>query len=144
MDITASLVPVFQNMKTRNDGTECVENQSAHSILPLPHTALIHHHTTNQRVQWLDSQTSLMLHVESEQTTHIWFQRLPTQLNTWNRFVPRTSSESPKTLQSSNSWAGVFLHLETLRSSAFCLWLSRVWIWRHPWPVHQLYPPQLL
>ena len=26
--ITASLVPVLQSMKTRNDGTECVENQS--------------------------------------------------------------------------------------------------------------------
>ena len=40
-DITASLVPVLQNMKTVNDGTECIEKQSAHSIPPLPHTALI-------------------------------------------------------------------------------------------------------
>ena len=40
-DITASLMPVLQNMKTRNDGTECIENQSAHSIPTLPHIALI-------------------------------------------------------------------------------------------------------
>ena len=39
--ITASLMSVLQNMKTRNEGTECVENQCAHSILPLPHTQLI-------------------------------------------------------------------------------------------------------
>ena len=41
LDITASLVPVLQNMKTGNDGTECVEKQSAHSIPPFPHTVLI-------------------------------------------------------------------------------------------------------
>ena len=40
-DITTSLVPVLQNMKTGNDGTECIEKQSAHSIPPLPHTVLI-------------------------------------------------------------------------------------------------------
>ena len=40
-DITTSLVPVLQNMKTGKDGMECVENQCAHSIPPLPHTALI-------------------------------------------------------------------------------------------------------
>ena len=32
--ITTSLVPVLQNMKTGNDGTECLEKQSAHSIPP--------------------------------------------------------------------------------------------------------------
>ena len=37
----ACLVPLIQNMKTGNDGTECKEKQSAHSIPPLPHTALI-------------------------------------------------------------------------------------------------------
>ena len=40
-DVTASLMPVLQNMKTGNDGMECIENQSAYSILPLPHIALI-------------------------------------------------------------------------------------------------------
>ena len=35
------VLPVIQNMKTGNDGTDCIEKQSAHSILPLPHTALI-------------------------------------------------------------------------------------------------------
>ena len=34
--ITASLVPVLQSMKTRNDGMEGVENQWAHSISPRP------------------------------------------------------------------------------------------------------------
>ena len=28
-------------MKIRNDGTECIEKQSAHIIPPLPHTVLI-------------------------------------------------------------------------------------------------------
>ena len=41
MDTITSLVPVLQNMKTGNDGTECIEKQCAHNILPLPHTALI-------------------------------------------------------------------------------------------------------
>ena len=40
--ITAGLAPVLQNMKTRNDRTEFVENQYAHSTTPLPHTELIH------------------------------------------------------------------------------------------------------
>ena len=42
-DIAASLVPatLLQNMKTGNDGTECIEKKSAHSIPPLQHTALI-------------------------------------------------------------------------------------------------------
>ena len=36
-------------MKTGNDGTECVEKkQRAHSILPLPHPALIRKHTATQ------------------------------------------------------------------------------------------------
>ena len=47
-DITACLVPVLQNMKTRNDGTDCIEKQRTHSICPLPHTALIRLHTDNQ------------------------------------------------------------------------------------------------
>ena len=38
-DIKTSLMPGLHSM---NDGTECVENQSAHSIPPLPHIALIH------------------------------------------------------------------------------------------------------
>ena len=41
-DQTTDLVPVLQNMKTGNDGTECKEKQNAHSILPLPQIALIH------------------------------------------------------------------------------------------------------
>ena len=39
--ITTSLMPALQNMKTRNDRTERVENQSTQSIPPLPHTVLI-------------------------------------------------------------------------------------------------------
>uniref|UniRef100_A0A671XE77 Anoctamin n=1 Tax=Sparus aurata TaxID=8175 RepID=A0A671XE77_SPAAU len=35
-------------MKTGNDGTECIEKQSAHSIPSLPHTVLIRQHTANQ------------------------------------------------------------------------------------------------
>ena len=34
MDITASLVQGLQNVKTGNDGMECIEKQSAHSICP--------------------------------------------------------------------------------------------------------------
>ena len=40
-DIATSLVPVLQKMKTENDRMECIEKQSAHRILSLPHTALI-------------------------------------------------------------------------------------------------------
>ena len=39
--MTTRLMPVLHKMKTKNDGTECVENQCTHSIPPLPHTALI-------------------------------------------------------------------------------------------------------
>ena len=46
--ITASLMPVLQNMKMGNDGKECIEKQSAHSIPPLPLAALIRKHTANQ------------------------------------------------------------------------------------------------
>ena len=35
-------------MKMGNDGTECIGKQSAHSILSLPHNALIRQHTPNQ------------------------------------------------------------------------------------------------
>ena len=48
MNITASLMPVLQNMKTENDRIECIEKQSAHSIPPLQHTPLIHEHTANE------------------------------------------------------------------------------------------------
>ena len=41
MDITASLVPVLQNMKTRNDGTDCLEKQRVFRPSHTPHTALI-------------------------------------------------------------------------------------------------------
>ena len=34
MDITACLVQGLQNVKTGNDGMECIEKQSAHSICP--------------------------------------------------------------------------------------------------------------
>ena len=59
-------------MKTRNDGTECIEKQSAHSIPP-PHThridLLAHRqsewlfswNTTNQRIQWLRWPTANLL-----------------------------------------------------------------------------------
>ena len=65
-------------MKTGNDGTECIEKQSAHSI-----------------------PTS---YVESEQTTSARLQKLPTQLNTPNIFIPDLVRVSPNA--SDVQWLG--------------------------------------
>ena len=46
--MTTSLMPVLQNMKTGNDGTECIEKHSTLGIPLLPHVALIRLHTANQ------------------------------------------------------------------------------------------------
>ena len=93
-------------MKRGNDWTTCIEKHnielSAHSIPPLPHTALISQsewsyskHTTNQRIQWLRQSTLSSTKVELDQTLFTWFQKLPTQLNTPNRFVPKLVRVSP-------------------------------------------------
>ena len=69
---------------------ECTEKQSTHSILPLPHTALICHHTArirmviqlahnqseNPMAQTAISKPSQTLHVESVQTLYMQFQKL--------------------------------------------------------------------
>ena len=69
-------------MKTGNDRMERIEKQSAHSILPLPHTLsfvstspirmviqLAHNQSENTMAQTADSQPSQTSHVELEQTT---------------------------------------------------------------------------
>ena len=80
-DITASLMPVLQNMKT-SDGTECIEKQSA-----------------NQRIQWFRRPTAnfLRLHMLNQSRQCPCIQNLPAQLNQQIYLFP-TSSESPQTL----------------------------------------------
>ena len=113
--ITASLVSVLQNMKTGNDGTECIEKQSRQSILP-PNTLrwfAIAIHTANQRIQLLRQPTANLLRLRtldwsrkrlcgSESFRHWWTHRTD--------LFP-TSSEASQMLQTSNGWAGVFLPL---------------------------------
>ena len=62
-------------MKTENDGTECIVKLSAHSILPLPHTAtppirkaiqLVHNQSENPMAQTADSWASVFLPLETE------------------------------------------------------------------------------
>ena len=86
-DMTASLVRVLQNMKTGNDGTECAEKQSTHSIPPLQHTA-------NQRIQWLRWLTAnlLRLCMLNGSGQRSW---------THQTYLFLTSSESPQMLQMS-------------------------------------------
>ena len=63
-------MPGLQNMKTRNDTTECVENQCAHSNPPTHHTDLLAHRQSEYPVaQTVDSPPPQTSHVESEQTT---------------------------------------------------------------------------
>ena len=83
-------MPVLQNMKTGNDGAECIEKQSAQYSTPLTHCAdsLAHLQSENPMAQTADSQPPQTSHGESKQTTSTWFQKLPKQLNTLNRFVP--------------------------------------------------------
>ena len=82
-------MPGLQNMKTRNDRTECVENQCAHSNPPTHHTDLLAHRQSEYPVaQTVDSPPPQTSHVESEQTTSERLRKRPTQLNTPNIFVP--------------------------------------------------------
>ena len=112
--ITASLMLVLQNTKTRNDGTEWVENQCAHSIPPLPHTQLI------QRIQWLRWPTANLLRLRMLN----WSRQRPSGSESFQRSWTHqtdlypTSSKSLQTLQTSNSWAGVFLTLNAERRMA--------------------------
>ena len=94
-------------MKTGNDGTECVEKQSARSILPLTQrwfastppirTAiqLAHNQSENPVAQMSDIPPPQTSHVELEQTTFAWLRKPPTQLNTPNIFVPDLVRVSP-------------------------------------------------
>ena len=122
MDITTSLVPVLQNMKTGNDGTECLESaqRTLYSALPTHCTDSLAHrqsewpfswHTTNQRIQWLRRPTAHLLRLcllnqsrqrprGPESIQHSW---------THQTYLFPTSSESPQMLQTSSGWAGVFL-----------------------------------
>ena len=95
--------PVLQNMRTRNNGTECIEKQSAQCSAPPTHRAdlLAHNQSDNPMAPTADSQPSQTSHVESEQTTSVWFQKLLTQLNSC--VVP----ESLQTLQTADGWPGV-------------------------------------
>ena len=59
MDITTSLVLVLQSMKTGNDGTGCIEKQSACSIPP-SHTSLwFTSYTVNQKAAHHQSEHSM-------------------------------------------------------------------------------------
>ena len=53
---------------------------------------LAHNSSENPVAQTADSQPSQTLQVESEQMLSTWFQKLPTQQNTRNRFVPERVS----------------------------------------------------
>ena len=112
-DITASLVPALQNMKTGNDGEECVENQSAHSITLLPHAILIRKHTASQRVQWLRRLTANLLRLRMLNRSRQRRRGSESFQRSWTHrtYLFPSSSESPQTLQTSNGWAGVFLPL---------------------------------
>ena len=106
--IAASLVPVLQSMKTRNDRMECVKTK-AHTVIRPSHTPrwfistppirmviqLTNNQLENPMAQTADSQPPQTLHVELEQTTSAWLRKLPTQLNTPNRFVPDLVLVSP-------------------------------------------------
>ena len=90
MYITASLMLVLQNMKT-NDGTECIEKQSTHSVPPLTHrgwfasTSPIRESNGSDGRQPTSSDCACCL----EQITSVRLRKLPTQLNTPNIFVLR-------------------------------------------------------
>ena len=86
--ITAGVMSVLQSMKTRNDVTECGENQSAHSILPLPQSE-------NPMAQTSDRPPPQTSHTQSDPTTSAQLRKLPTQLNTPNMFVPDLVRVSP-------------------------------------------------
>ena len=99
------LVALHEN---RNDGMECIEKQSAHSVPP--HTMhwfastppvrmviqLAHNQSENPMAQTADSQPPQTLHVESEQTTSVRLRKLPSWTY-WTYLFP-TSSESPQML----------------------------------------------
>ena len=112
-DITTSLVPVLQSITMRNDRMECIENQCAHSISPLPHIALICEHTVSQRIQWLRCPMALLLRLRMLSLSR----QRPTGSQSFQRswthqtYLFPTASESLQTLQTSNGWADVFLPL---------------------------------
>ena len=91
-------------MKTGNDGTECIEKQSAQYSTPPTHRADLlvhcqlqwsHNHSENPMAETADSQPPQTSHIESEQTTSTGLRKLPTQLNTPNVFVPNLIRVSP-------------------------------------------------
>ena len=83
--------------------------QEAHTVFHPSHTPgwfastppvrmviqLTHNQSENPMAQTADSQPPQTLHVESEQTTSARLRKLPTQLNTLNRFVPDLVWVSP-------------------------------------------------
>ena len=82
-------MPVRQNMKTINAG---VRRKPMHTQYSAPPThradSLAHHQSENPMVQMSDSQPPQTLPVESDQKMSERLRKLPTQLNTPNRFVP--------------------------------------------------------
>ena len=105
----ASLVPVIQNMKTGNDGTECIEKQTSDSIPPLPYTYTQHwfantllirtvmqlaHNWVSEypTAQMANSQHSQTSQVEQEQTMSTWTQKLPTAERTKQMCSPAPPS----------------------------------------------------
>ena len=65
---------------------------------------LAHNQSENPTAQTADSQPPQTSHVESEQTTSTRLLKLPTQLNTLNRFVPDLVRVSPNA--SDVQWLG--------------------------------------
>ena len=110
-------------MKTGNDGMECIEKQSTHSIPPLPHCAysLAHcqsewsysWHTTNQRIQWLRGLTANLLRLCMLNQSRQRPRGSKSFQCSWTHrtYLFPTSSKSPQMLQTSKALASVFLPL---------------------------------
>ena len=98
MDITTSLVPVLQSMKTGNDG-KSMRRKSMRTQYSNPPThctdSLAQRQSESPMAQRSDGQPPQTLHAESEQTTFARLRKLPTQLNTPNIFVPDLVRVSP-------------------------------------------------
>ena len=88
-------MPILQNMKTRNDGRELLQNQCI-SAPPTHHAdSLAHRQSENPMAQTSDGQPPQTSHVQSDQTTSVLLRKLPTQLNTPNSFVSDPVRVSP-------------------------------------------------
>ena len=65
-DITTSLVPVLQNMKTGNDGMECIEKQRTAIRMAIQ---LAHNQSENPMAQTTNGPPPQTSHAQSDPTT---------------------------------------------------------------------------